>query len=463
MAIRLRGLAVVGALLVLVAATNILAAPPTGGTGPGGLYSTDGTSNLVLWLRADKGVSLGGGTEVMTWADQSGYGHNASGSVGSTPDLVTGASGINGMPALNFVNANDEYLSGYLNPPSPGTDLDDVTLTTVVQLELGSRSTIFAMGSSSPPHYPDGYDYFGFGLKDEGSGAYWHHDSRNNGSWAGYMDVRGGNFTPDTDPHMTAWTDYASTGARTLHVDGSLASNDGGQDRYNNPGQVSTYSVGSATDLWEYGGLISEVILHKSALNGAERVILDNVLSSKYGINMLAGDHYSEGTGDYRLDVFGLGQSGSDSVTSAGAGGMGFEITSTLADGDWAFAGHNTTTNGVTTFALGERWERVWFIDFSGEDVDGTLAFDLNSAAFTDPEAGEYRLLYSGSDPYSWDVAPYVATVDGNTVSFSVSTTDLPTEDGYFTLGVVPESGSLLLLLSAGAMLLLGRRKGGTR
>lgn len=67
---------------------------------------------LIVWLKADTGVSTDGSEGVTNWMDQSGYGHNAGTNVVvnqyfQPPTLVAGA--INGLPALSF--ASGQLLS----------------------------------------------------------------------------------------------------------------------------------------------------------------------------------------------------------------------------------------------------------------------------------------------------------------------------------------------------------------
>ncbi len=74
--------------------------------GPGGVGSTDGTSELVMWLKADAGVSVDGDNHVTEWSDQSGYHANAlPAPFSGSPLYVTG----NPYPYLDF--NNDEGLS----------------------------------------------------------------------------------------------------------------------------------------------------------------------------------------------------------------------------------------------------------------------------------------------------------------------------------------------------------------
>ena len=84
-------------------------------SGPGGYEDTSGSSNLVLWLRADAGVLNGSsnpaanGEAVNTWQDQSGYNYHALLGNG-TPDYDVVNAEFNGLPSINFNDAFDEFL-----------------------------------------------------------------------------------------------------------------------------------------------------------------------------------------------------------------------------------------------------------------------------------------------------------------------------------------------------------------
>ncbi len=55
---------------------------------------------MVLWLKADDGVTADGSNNVSAWADQTGNYTVTQGTGGSQPTYV--ASDINGKPALRF-------------------------------------------------------------------------------------------------------------------------------------------------------------------------------------------------------------------------------------------------------------------------------------------------------------------------------------------------------------------------
>jgi hypothetical protein len=72
------------------------------------------TTGLQLWFKADAGVTTFGSL-VTGWADISGNGYNASQpTTALQPTLLTGGSGINGLPAIRFNNTGGNHLSCYL-------------------------------------------------------------------------------------------------------------------------------------------------------------------------------------------------------------------------------------------------------------------------------------------------------------------------------------------------------------
>jgi hypothetical protein len=64
-------------------------------------------SNLQIWLDANVGLTLTG-SDVDVWADQSGQGNDASSVVGNKP--VYNATGLNGLPTVEFTGGNSDYL-----------------------------------------------------------------------------------------------------------------------------------------------------------------------------------------------------------------------------------------------------------------------------------------------------------------------------------------------------------------
>ena len=94
----------------IVALCVLLSAPvAVAQTGPGGVGTNDGTSNLELWLDASD-LSLSDGDDVSSWTDVSGNGNDAT--AGNAPTFVSGGntSNLNGRAAVSF-DGSDDYLS----------------------------------------------------------------------------------------------------------------------------------------------------------------------------------------------------------------------------------------------------------------------------------------------------------------------------------------------------------------
>ncbi len=102
-------------------------------------------TNLVLWLKADAGVTTNGSNGVTAWADQSSYGNNAV--AGTTPDgsavanpPVLMANAVNGEPSIQFNNSSSavEYLEV---PDSPSIAVTgDMTFVLVVNIPAAMSS-----------------------------------------------------------------------------------------------------------------------------------------------------------------------------------------------------------------------------------------------------------------------------------------------------------------------------------
>jgi hypothetical protein len=100
------------------------------------------TANLALWLKADSGVTLSG-SDVSTWADQSGNGKDATASGTARPTYQS--SGINGMPAISFNGTTNRMTGSQVLTTAPATVFAVVQFS--VTQEIGSifQQTNFAL------------------------------------------------------------------------------------------------------------------------------------------------------------------------------------------------------------------------------------------------------------------------------------------------------------------------------
>lgn len=215
---------------------------------------------------------------------------------------------------------------------------------------------------------------------------------------------------------------------------------------------VSPLVLGStdASDPRPYGGYIAEVILYRSALNEASRIIVDNYLSAKYNISLSANDKYSgddAANGNFDYEVCGVGQESSGSSTSFSSsvsGGLGLNVNSGLDNGDYILAGHNSFTNDATyadvggmTGSLNARWVRIWYLDISNVStvINVDLEFDISDgdvSGIVPGSASDYVLLYRSSNSGNWTELSSATSVSGDKIQFASLTL---TNDGYYTIG----------------------------
>ncbi|MFW5692606.1 MAG: hypothetical protein ACOCWL_00175, partial [Thermoguttaceae bacterium] len=153
--------------------------------------------------------------------------------------------------------------------------------------------------------------------------------------------------------------------------------------------------------------------------------------------------------GDYDRGVFGVGRvDGDNRVLGAGADGMGV-VADTLEDGHWLLAGHNAPTNAwVTDDVPGglARWQRVWYLDATGDLPATTLLFDHQDGGLAIPDPDRpLALLYSPTNDFDFSLLAEDPTVYGGLAMFDLAAGGL--QDGYYTLATIPEPSTLALAL----------------
>lgn len=404
--------------------------PITGGMGPGGFTSLGSSSDLSLWLKGDAGVSKDAGNLVSAWADQSGHGITMLQSDTGKQPLQNAT--LNGVPVVSFAGGaaapQDEMISDA-----------NVTAQTVfiANVTTGFNSCCNPVIGNQNSYLSIRYQNVPYGWRNPGDG----NDFTNPAGSAMAINGASGNLVGLNDPHVLS------------------AVRDG------TPFIFTKLKLGQHTGFPEraWTGDMGEVVMFNRKLNAVEQRIVENYLGARFGITLDANDLYAGDTaanGDYDLDVFGIGRLGTDQVRSAGAQGFGI-MSMALADGDWVLAGHNTETNGWVTSGGVTRWERSWYVDATGQ-ADVTLAFDASDGGVSEPEnIAQIGLFYRAPETSGFGLLAVSPRIFGDLVLFDLPAGTL--QDGYYTLGTVPEPGTLLLLGLGGFALLLprtlGRRK----
>jgi hypothetical protein len=213
---------------------------------------------------------------------------------------------------------------------------------------------------------------------------------------------------------------------------------------------------------------VGEVVIYNKVINEAERIVVQNHLSAKYGVGIAGQDRYAgddPGNGDYDSDVIGIGRvNASNQLTAAGNAGLGIEATGgSLGDGAFVMAGHKVAINSITNTGAFNVSNRTFFIDSTG-NVDVDLVFDYSDLGLEPPGAGS--TIHLLSDPLGGPVGfTSIATgvLVGDQVTFSLSNIG----DGLFTVAQeVPEPSTIAiwpLLAAVGIGLVIAKRRGAPR
>jgi len=465
-------------------------------TGPGGVGTTDGSSNLSLWLRGDIGVEEASadpaedGDEVLFWRDQSGNNYHAE-KITSFQDPPNAYDGPtyesdpgegNGQPVLTF-NGSDEgmFVDSFDETSQQFNDelcpIDEITVFVFGQNEsTGGWRTLISTGSGEMDG--DGHGIFEDSGGDDPMGLYVY-----NWGWgdAPYADDPSYRISIDYDTSIEdIWCmilDPDSSSPRQFHAYKSEASTtsldfpETGEPntiRYltlnnfpNVEGQNNDITIGTAVgtsgvyadDDYDYflQGHIGEVIIFDRALNDAERIIVANHLSAKYNEPLALNDKYAgdtSGNGEYDFDVIGIGQESNGSHILSRAAGLVLDDYLFLADdGDYILAGHDGSDNEVVDSDLPApvlfRWSRIWYLDRTdGADTGNgnfKIGFDYSEGevgGLPEGPSTNYKLLWRSGTSGTFSVVPTAGvSYSGDEVTFEVADGNL--SNGYYTIGTI--------------------------
>lgn len=371
-------------------------------TGPGGIGGTNGTTNLALWLRADK-LSLANGANVSTWTDQSGYSNNANAVSTFEPSFATNQLNST-LPTVRFTASNIDYMR----------------ITDATSLKPGNVS-IFAVGrynvatSTSGPlivkatnnTYADGY-----GILRDGS----------NNALRTYVTSRAANFVNGNLAGGTYATIESIYNSAANNIQLLYNESSQGTDNFNSAITNSTnfMYLGIGPDAAGTGvaapfdGDIAEMIVYNRAVGLTERYLIVNYLSAKYNLALSANDFYTgdTGGGNFDFDMAGIGRiSATDLVTDAkGTGIVRISNPSNLDNNEGLLWASNSqpliaSTADVPT-GVQARFQRVWSVNEVGDVGTVDVTFDLSSQSPV--TASDLRLLI---DPEGNGIFNEVSTI----------------------------------------------------
>lgn len=430
--------------------------------GPAGIGSTDGASNLVLWLRADAGVEESAavaavdGDDVSSWLDQSGGGNDAT-SV-AAPNYQTAQH--NGFPALHFSTASSEYMN-IANPANLPTGATDRSYFIVAE---GSS----ASGQQNLLYHGTNVTGQRINLTNDNDEINIAVNGHRMGSAVAFSNgLRIASYIlPSGSTNSDAFALYENGGALT---ESTIA----GSNQTVNTGSTTAWLGTNASTGAFYEGDVCEVIIFDREVNDAELVIIHNYLGAKYGLTLDANDLYDEddvSNGNYDYEVAGLGRTNASNLTTSGQGPAILCIGNPgdLDNNEYFIWGHDNGNLEASEFAdvpgtMEARFDRVWRpseVDASSSPIDvGALDLTWDLSSFGAVAAADLRLLVDTDDDEVFkDETPISGAIDLGGGRYLFSGITAIEDNTRFTLGTLNSSQTPLPieLLSFDAMLIGG-------
>lgn len=361
-------------------------------TGPAGVGLRDGSSSLELWMDIDKGITTtnnsgsgGSATDVTSWTDQSGNNLSMTGAGTQVPEYISGF--VNGHGAMQFVQSNFERLNLSSTISSIGAS-DNRTFLYVFKF-TADLNNCEIMGTTTG----ESVDYGTFSvtndrlrLRNLTNNAFSAINSVTQNAW--HVGTIRKNGTA-----VNAWNDNTSIISTTgAHLDWAV---------------TNGFDLGAANfSTRSFQGEIAELIIYSTAINSAQRIILNNYLAAKYGTTLSATDIYDEDNAGSNFDyeVAGIGRVDASNIQddSQGTGIVRILNATDLGDTEFFIWGHDngdlsTANTSDVPSGLQVRLTRLWRVSETNTSGTATdvgsidIRFDLSSQGTV--VASDLRLL----------------------------------------------------------------------
>ncbi|MCK4698916.1 MAG: hypothetical protein KAT38_01215, partial [Bacteroidales bacterium] len=393
----------------------------TGFSGPGGVGDQ---SINKLWLSADTLITLSG-SDVTTWGDISGNSNDASNlAPGQEPDLVTGQ--LNGKPAVRFDDnggTNGDYLGANVSLGISGsgastvfmvvkntttTDQDNTGLFIGQSPGTGGKIRHYGIEYNATIRFNNGNRIFddGYTLDDWKLGMIRNSSGYQYGQYEGYLGGVALGQTSSASP-----TNVPNTSDDFYYLGAGL-------------GTGATFSASRYLE-----GDMAEIIVYNAYLNEAQRILVENYLSSKY--NMAVTNDFYSYDGPHSKDVAGIGRVDASNIHTVAQSSGIFKISNAddLDDGEYILFGHdNNTISSWTTTETGgsdiRRIKREWRLDKTGDAGAVTVSIDTTLLAVKTAGYIKYVLLVDADGDFSLGATQYPLTLSGgeyvaNSINFS--------------------------------------------
>lgn len=400
--------------------------PVNGYLGPGGVGNTDGTSGLIAWYRPDNGVSTSGSL-VDSWTNSAGITDlNISETGTQRPTLVTGA--INGYNEISFSGSN--RLRTGLTLTSSNFIVNQASTFIVTRADNTTQtSSVYTTDPLvSSTRFSNHIPWAGTVYYDIGTCC--STDAR----------IQVGSLSGLTSYSIWSYDAHPNTG-KQLYRNESLLQNVANISTYTSYAS-QRFNLGANTSGTNgFMGDVSELIIFKTKVNSAQRIIIDNYLSAKFNQPLLSNDLYAQddaSNGNFDHNVAGIGQAadGSNHSDSQGTGIVRISNPSSLGNNRFLFWGEETqnpTYNFITnTTNYTEQLNSRWRVSRQGNIGTVTVSFDISSINLTGYNGcSPLQLVVDNNYDFSSPSDIYNLTIVGNTAS---ATGVLLQNNRYFTI-----------------------------
>ena len=380
--------------------------------GPGGIGNTNGSSDLVLWLKAND-INQISGTSVLNWVDKSGHGNDAS--VASTaPTFLKNQ--LNGEAVVNFnASARQSLMIDHDN----SFNSDFVTVFVIARMNATSESKGTFLIKTSGNNMSDGFGLIRLNSQEKirfFAGDYGvNRDSEH--IHYGMFDLLAGNFRTGTSTNKIVALVNNAGGTTNVTGTGNPSSNElfiGA--RPNNTGALKSYLDGD----------IAEVVIIANDMPSTDRIIVSNYLAAKYGFG-ISNSKYSYHV-THPNDVIGIGMYKDEKHSSSTAGILELKenVAKKLINGNFLMIGHDgapmttITTNMTPDFS--QRFERTWRSHVNGNIIKEKLHFHVGGMDLP-TNVEDYALLMDidgdGDFSNATVITPNLYDASTNTVKFN--------------------------------------------
>ncbi|MGR7813350.1 T9SS type A sorting domain-containing protein [Lacinutrix undariae] len=392
-------------------------------TGPGGVGANNGGSSLIMWYRPDNGLSTTG-TLIDSWLNSAGIPEfNMSETNTLRPTLNVGT--VNGYGEVAF-NGSNRMRTGYTLTATNFIVNEASSFLMAKANKTSQTSCVYTTDNLESStrfsnHIPwNGTVYYDIGQCCSSSSR-----------------LQVGGLTGLLDYSIWSYDAHPASGKQLYRNEDLLVSR-GGSSTYNSYASQQ-FNIGGFTGGTNgFEGNITELAIYKEKVNAAQRIIIDNYLSSKYNNALTANDFYIQddvANGNFDHNVAGIGQAsdGSSHTDSQGTGIVRIHTPSALSNNDFLFWGEETKAPSYAlvteTTNYTEQLNSKWRVSKIGNLGTVTVAFDITDFS-TAIHCDQFKMIVDNDSDFSSPIT-YNLTVSG---TIATATGVVFSDNDYFTV-----------------------------